>query len=368
GQLTSYGYDSDQRLSEVELPGSSLRYQYDHQGNRISQTLNGQTTHWLVDANRDHAQVLEEQDATGQTTHYSHGDDLLSQQRGDDVRYFLYDALGSTRGLTDAQGNLTDQYQYDAWGQTRQHDGTSQTAYQFAGEQWDANLGWIYLRARYLDPVTGRFVSRDPHPGNPSNPVSLHDYLYANGDPVSNIDPLGLFSIAELNAGMKEIQTLSANSGRAFVQGNYRMGWQLAKQSGRAAEKWVERIVKECLGPNSIVGRNSLIKSTRREVDMLVKVEKSILELEVKNKIPKNYGEPLRRLREQLMARGNSSSPALVVGGLEVDSLILAEGYLTRAGLSVGGVGSGSTVVLVNGLVELASYFVKTYGAKCLDL
>jgi len=45
--------------------------------------------------------------------------------------------------------------------------------------------------ARYYNPATGRFLSRDPEDGDSNNPASLHKYLYANGDPVNGWDPTG---------------------------------------------------------------------------------------------------------------------------------------------------------------------------------
>ncbi|MGB7264096.1 MAG: RHS repeat-associated core domain-containing protein, partial [Terracidiphilus sp.] len=48
-----------------------------------------------------------------------------------------------------------------------------------------------YLRARYYNPLTGRFMSRDPLDGLRRIPATLHKYLYAGGDPVNRIDPNG---------------------------------------------------------------------------------------------------------------------------------------------------------------------------------
>jgi uncharacterized protein RhaS with RHS repeats len=53
-----------------------------------------------------------------------------------------------------------------------------------------------YLRARYYNPATGRFLSRDPKDGNRFDPASLHKYLYAGGNPVMFYDPTG-FAAAE---------------------------------------------------------------------------------------------------------------------------------------------------------------------------
>jgi RHS repeat-associated protein len=61
----------------------------------------------------------------------------------------------------------------------------------YRGEQYDSDLSLYYLRARYYNPNTGRFLSRDPLDGKAKDPASLHKYLYASGDPVNAIDPTG---------------------------------------------------------------------------------------------------------------------------------------------------------------------------------
>ena len=66
-----------------------------------------------------------------------------------------------------------------------------------SGEQFDPDLGLYYLRARYYNPATGRFLSRDPENGKPYVPATLHKYLYADGDPVNGRDPKGLADLVE---------------------------------------------------------------------------------------------------------------------------------------------------------------------------
>jgi RHS repeat-associated protein len=114
------------------------------------------------------------------------------------LSFYGYDGTGSVRQLTNSSGAITDTYEYDAFGNLLNKTGTTPNNYLYRGEQYDSDLGLYYLRARYYSPITGRFMGRDPlNPqlrdanGIPTDPAYLHKYLYANGDPVSGIDPTG---------------------------------------------------------------------------------------------------------------------------------------------------------------------------------
>jgi RHS repeat-associated protein len=87
--------------------------------------------------------------------------------------------------------------------------GSIENDYRFAGEQYDENLERYYLRQRYYDAGIGRFTRRDTYEGRLGNPVTLHKYLYANGNPVNYVDPSGLYSIAEANLATSIANTLN---------------------------------------------------------------------------------------------------------------------------------------------------------------
>jgi RHS repeat-associated protein len=86
---------------------------------------------------------------------------------------------------------------YDAFGEVRTESGTLSTDFLFTGEQFDAKArqwqGLYYLRARYYDPSTGRFLTRDPVPAPERRPETLNAYPYVGGNPVNFIDPTGLW-------------------------------------------------------------------------------------------------------------------------------------------------------------------------------
>ena len=126
------------------------------------------------------------------------GNQILSQERGSTTHYFLPDAQGSTRNLTDATGAVTDTYRYTAYGELYDQSGLSTTNnYRYTGQQYDSLTGLYSLRARYYDPGTGRFLTRDTWPLDTFNPVELNRYQYGMSNPVTFGDPSGYSALAE---------------------------------------------------------------------------------------------------------------------------------------------------------------------------
>jgi RHS repeat-associated protein len=113
------------------------------------------------------------------------------------LSFYGYDGAGSVRQLTNSAGAVTDEYEYDAYGNSFTKQGTTPNNYLYRGEQYDSDLSLYYLRARYYNPATGRFVSMDPENGIPTDPKTLHKYLYAGGDPVNAKDPTGRADVME---------------------------------------------------------------------------------------------------------------------------------------------------------------------------
>ncbi len=83
---------------------------------------------------------------------------------------------------------------YDAFGALKAKTETADTNFRFTGELQDptVNQSPYYLRARYYDPVIGRFFTRDPILGNLMSPRSLNRYAYALNNPALLLDLLGL--------------------------------------------------------------------------------------------------------------------------------------------------------------------------------
>jgi RHS repeat-associated protein len=130
---------------------------------------------------------------------YVYADDLISMTRGAQTAFYHFDGNGSTRFLTDLTGTITDTYQYDAFGTLGAHGGTTVNPFLFTGQQFDANSGFYYMRARFYQPSTGRFLTLDRQAGSSSDPRSLHRYVYAGNDPANHTDPSGQFGLGSIS-------------------------------------------------------------------------------------------------------------------------------------------------------------------------
>ena len=168
----------------------------------------------------------------------------MNFQSGTQQIYYDYDGHGSVRGLTDPNGNVTDTYDYDAFGNLihsltalcLNSSGTiamvalgsacpagfslapTPNNYLFAGEQFDSDLNLYYNRARYLNVSTGRFLSMDSYEGDADSPLSLHKYLYASLDPVDRLDPSGNFDTVDFAISVAISATIDAISAAYIYQ------------------------------------------------------------------------------------------------------------------------------------------------------
>jgi len=187
----TYAYDSANRLSSVSREqGVESSYQYNGLGDRLSQ--NG--VNYTLDLNSGLTQVLSDG-----TTSYTYGLGRIAQSsivnQQSEIGYFLGDALGSVRLMTDQAGAVTYAAAYDPYGVVTQSGGVGQSAWGYTGEQQDAS-GLVYLRARYYNPADGRFQSRDTWEGSYNSPQSLNRWNYTQSNPINYTDPSGNYCIA----------------------------------------------------------------------------------------------------------------------------------------------------------------------------
>lgn len=138
--------------------------------------------------------MISETKSNGQKATYVRGDRLLVKK---DVTttttkdYYLYNGHGDVVQILDTNGNVVNSYSYDAWGNiTNQTEGIS-NSFKYAGEIYDEETGFYYLRARYYDPTIGRFLNEDTYEGEIDNPLSQNLYIYVHNNPLIYTDLTG---------------------------------------------------------------------------------------------------------------------------------------------------------------------------------
>ncbi len=135
-------------------------------------------------------QVLVQQDAGGKTA-YLYGVTRVGEQQLAGWVYHLPDALGSVRQLVDGSAQVALARGYMPYGEVLWSAGDGSSAYGFTGEALDASVGLVFLRARYMHPGLGMFLSPDPWNGDAQRPSTMNGWIYAEGNPVNRVDPSG---------------------------------------------------------------------------------------------------------------------------------------------------------------------------------
>ena len=191
GGGTIYTYDSEDRLIGVQTATDTWTYQYDALGDRIAATHNGQTIQYLVDPLGQNAVVGEFDGSGNLVAHYTQGLGLTSQvDASNNAAFYNFDASGNTVGLSGSTGSYLNSYSYLPFGGILSSTETVPNPFQFDGQNgvMSQGNGLDMMAARFYDPTTGRFLSRDPIGVAGGGNV----YAYAKNNPLSSVDPSGL--------------------------------------------------------------------------------------------------------------------------------------------------------------------------------
>jgi len=169
-------------------------YTYGADGTRTTKTVDGGTTAFTYSDNGGLPLLLRQHDTAGDTyLVYGPGGQPIEQVNPDGTALWLHhDQLGSVRLATKASdGTEQSRRTFNAYGTVASKSvattGDEQPLLGYAGQYTDTETGYQYLRARYYDPATGQFLTKDP-----AARVSREPYGYAGGDPVGLTDPSGL--------------------------------------------------------------------------------------------------------------------------------------------------------------------------------
>ncbi|KEZ91078.1 RHS repeat-associated core domain-containing protein [Lacrimispora celerecrescens] len=205
-------YDGFNQLSQINQDDSEIIYQYRGDGLRHSIHVRkltqsqGKTNLYCWDG----SDIVAEQTDGEQITTHIRGINLIASEIDHVVYYYIFNEHGDVTYLWSQNGVCKASYEYDAFGIERKPDKEDENPFRYCGEYFDLSSGMYYLRNRYYNPNSGRFLTEDTYwnthnmiygdyPGNKRMPnihairQSSNLYAYCMNNPVSFIDPLGLW-------------------------------------------------------------------------------------------------------------------------------------------------------------------------------
>jgi RHS repeat-associated protein len=157
------------------------------------------TERYVIDRN----QIILVFDGQGvQKARYLYGtkvDQVLAEESGAGVRWFLADEQGTIKDVVDNTGTVIDHITYDSFGRIVGQTSAIDLRFAYTGREWDAETGQYYNRARYYDPTVGGFINEDPL-GFGAGDTNLRRYV--GNSPTNYTDPSGLITCGTISSGL----------------------------------------------------------------------------------------------------------------------------------------------------------------------
>ncbi|MHC1686054.1 MAG: RHS repeat domain-containing protein [Clostridiaceae bacterium] len=180
----SYSYNSfNQTIKAVTKEGNTLVNKYDAEGLRFEIEENEKLTKFIFNKDSIIAELDENDDVISR---FSRGFEIVSGEINNNWYYYHQDEQGSTSSITNEDGKVENSYFYDAFGVVLESTENVHNRITYTGQQFDGVTRQYYLRARFYNPVIGRFTQEDVYRGD-----GLNLYAYCRNNPVIYYDPSG---------------------------------------------------------------------------------------------------------------------------------------------------------------------------------
>ena len=188
-----FEWQNGRQLAGVSGPDLETSYKYNSGGIRTEKTVNGVTTKYTLQ-----------------------GSNVVREQTGQDIIWYLYDAngvcgieyqggtywyvknlQGDITGIVDGSGSLVVSYVYDSWGGLVEVTGSmSQTlgqenGFRYRSYYYDSEIEMYYVKSRFYDPIIKRFINADTLVQTGTGVLGCNMYAYCGNNPVVRHDPNG---------------------------------------------------------------------------------------------------------------------------------------------------------------------------------
>ena len=182
-----FTYNNLHQQTQVETEtGNIQKNRYDAEGLRYELIENGRRTSFVYHNGELLHEKGEEAGLSKEATSYHLGAGIEAFQRDSKTYYYHQDEQLNTTLISDEKAAIRNHYQYDAFGAGLEAAGALPNRIRYTGQQYDEQTEQYYLRARYYNPVLGRFMQEDVYQGD-----GLNLYAYCQNNPVIYYDPSG---------------------------------------------------------------------------------------------------------------------------------------------------------------------------------
>ncbi|MES9682752.1 RHS repeat-associated core domain-containing protein, partial [Gottfriedia acidiceleris] len=309
-----YNYGSiNLLLSIITKKGGSVvekvEFTYDSEDNRTSKKVTNsegeRTEFYYYDSNGDLVSISEQigqsssidnllnfyRDASGQLLNFEY-----KGQRYD----YVYNQRGDIVAITDELQEVIVRYTYDEWGNLEKIDAPTEIGLEIAnanpyryvgkfGVQYDKDTKLYFMGWRDYDSKIGRYIVADEYEGEDNNPISFNRYLYAEADPVNNIDPDGYLPkwLKKLSKGVKkgakaaynfaigdDIKTLTSKKTKWYykagaavsIASNFIPGGGIVSKVAKAAIKGTRKAVKAYKASKAVSRASKVVRSSAKKI------------------------------------------------------------------------------------------------------
>ncbi|MBU3218420.1 RHS repeat domain-containing protein, partial [Clostridium estertheticum] len=192
----SYEYNNlNQQVKAITKEGNTLVSRYDTEGLRAEIEENEKLTKFIF--HKENV-LVETDEEYNPVSRFTRGYEVVAADINDNTEenryYYTHDEQGSTVFITNNEQEIRNEYCYDAFGNVLESTEDVQNRITYTGQQFDGITNQYYLRARFYNPVIGRFTQEDVYRGD-----GLNLYGYCGSNPVGYCDPSGYEGVVPLN-------------------------------------------------------------------------------------------------------------------------------------------------------------------------